>query len=142
MLHRIPRQVIEDLRKVPLFSGCTVAELRSIATLGTETTVHDGHVLTEQGKPGYEFCLIRSGEVRCSIDGKEVATLGAGDFFGEMALLDHGPRHATVVAHGTVQLLVLDSREFSALLDTAPSIAKKLLFSFAARERMNASVRS
>lgn len=142
MLHRIPRQIIEGLRKVPLFSGCTVAELRSIATLGTETSAVDGQVLTEQGKPGHEFCLIRSGRVRCSIDGKQVAVLEAGDFFGEMALLDHGPRHATVVAYGPVQLLVLDAREFRALLDDAPSIARKLLFSFAARERMNASVRS
>ncbi len=142
MMNRIPKEVIEDLRKVPLFATCTKDELREIVRLGTEAQVPDGRVLTEQGKPGSEFFLIRAGQVRCLIDGAEVALLGTGDFFGEMALLDKGPRHATVVADGPADLIVLDRREFSALLDAAPSIAKKLLYSFAARERVNASIRA
>ena len=141
MLNRIPREVIDDLRNVPLFAGCSKEELRSIVRLGTEANVPDGKLLTEQGKPGSEFCLIRAGRVRCLVDGKEVAVLDAGDYFGEMALIDRGPRHATVLADGPVQLIVLDRREFSQLLDSAPSIAKKLLYSFAARERVNASIR-
>ena len=141
MLNRIPREVIEDLRNVPLFSACTKDELRAIVRLGTEAAVADGRVLTEQGKPGSEFFLIRSGHVRCLVDGKEVARMGPGDFFGEMALLDKGPRHATVIADGPTDLIVLDRREFSSLLDAAPSITKKLLYSFAARERENASIR-
>jgi len=141
MLNRVPKQVIENLARVPLFSACTKAELRQIAQLGTEVAVPDGTVVTEQGKPGFEFCLVMGGKARCLVDGRQVAVFGPGDFFGEMALLDHGPRHATVIADGQLQLIVLDSREFSALLDTAPSIAKKLLSSFAARERANASIR-
>jgi CRP-like cAMP-binding protein len=141
MLHRVPKQVLDNLARVPLFSTCSKAELRSIAQLGTEVPMADGKMVTEQGKPGFEFCLVMSGKARCLVDGTQVAEFGPGDFFGEMALLDHGPRHATVIANGPLQLLVLDAREFSALLDTSPSIAKKLLTSFAARERANASIR-
>ncbi len=140
MLDRIPKRVLDGLAAVPLFSACTKAELRTIAKLGTDTPEPDGAVLTEQGRPGSEFCLVLQGKVRCLIDGKQVAVLGAGDYFGEMALLDRGPRHATVVADGPVRLLVLDAREFNGMLDTSPSIAKKLLVSFAARERANASL--
>ena len=141
MLHRVPKQVLDSLARVPLFSTCTKAELRSIAQLGTEVAVADGTVITEQGKPGFEFCLVMGGKARCLVDGKQVAVFGTGDFFGEMALIDHGPRHATVIADGQLQLLVLDAREFSSLLDSAPSIMKKLLTAFAARERANASIR-
>jgi CRP/FNR family cyclic AMP-dependent transcriptional regulator len=142
MMNRIPKEVLDDLRKVPLFANCTKDELREIVRLGTEAHVPDGRVLTEQGKPGSEFFLIRSGQVRCLVDGKEVALLGGGDFFGEMALLDKGPRHATVVADGPADLIVLDRREFSSLLDASPSITKRLLYSFAARQRANVSVQA
>jgi CRP/FNR family cyclic AMP-dependent transcriptional regulator len=141
MLHRVPKQVLDGLARVPLFSACTKAELRTIAQLGTEVSVSDGTVVTEQGKPGFEFCLVMGGKARCMADGNQVAVFGAGEFFGEMALLDHGPRHATVIADGPLQLLVLDAREFSTLLDGSPSIAKKLLSAFATRERANASIR-
>ncbi len=136
----VPKQVLEGLASVPLFSACNNQELRRVAHLGTETLVPDGEVLAEQGKPGFEFCLILEGTVRCLIDAKLVAMLGAGDFFGEMALIDRGPRVATIVAEGPVKLLVFDAREFSTLLDTAPTIAKKVLQSFAARVRENASI--
>jgi CRP/FNR family transcriptional regulator, cyclic AMP receptor protein len=137
----VPKKVLEGLAKVPLFSACDKEELRRVARLGTETVVPDGTVLAEQQKPGFEFCLVLDGEVRCLIDDKLVATIGAGDFFGEMALIDRGPRVATIVAAGPVRLLVFDAREFGTLLDTAPTIAKKVLQSFATRVRANASIR-
>ena len=71
-----------------------------------------------------------------------MANFVPGDFFGEMALLDHGPRHATVIAEGTTELIVLDGAEFNTLLDASPSITKKLLFALAERTRANASVHS
>ena len=141
MRNPVPKNVLEELAAVPLFSACNKTELRRVARLGTEISVSDGTVLAEQGKAGFEFCLIEDGKVRCLVDGKQVATLGAGDFFGEMALIDRGPRVATVVAEGPVQLLVFDAREFGTLLDAAPAIANKVLQSFAARVRANASVR-
>jgi len=140
MLNRVPKQIIEMLAAVPLFSECSKAELRAIANLGTLVNAPDGQALTKQGMPGLEFCLLLSGKARCLVDGDLVATLGSGDFFGEMALLDRGPRHATVIADGPVELLVLNAAEFSELLDRAPSISRKLLRSFAARERQNASL--
>jgi CRP/FNR family cyclic AMP-dependent transcriptional regulator len=137
----VPKAVLEGLAAVPLFSTCNKSELGRVARLGTELAIADGTVVCEQGQPGFEFCLITRGRVRCLIDGKEVATLDAGDFFGEMALIDHGPRVATVIADGPVKLNVFDAREFSTLLETAPTISKKVLQSFAARIRANASVR-
>jgi CRP-like cAMP-binding protein len=136
-----PKNVLEELARVPLFSACNKAELKQIAHLGTEASFSDGSVLAQQGEPGFEFCLILKGKVRCLIDGKQVATLDTDDFFGEMALIDRGPRVATIVAEGPVQLLVFDAREFGTLLDSSPKIAKKILQSFAARVRANASIR-
>jgi CPA1 family monovalent cation:H+ antiporter len=130
------------LRAVPLLSTCNKKELRQIANLGTHLNAADGAVLTEQGQPGHEFFLLLHGAARCYVDGALVANLASGDFFGEMALLDRGPRHATVVAEGTTELIVLDGREFDTLLDTSPAITKKLLFSLAERARSNATARS
>lgn len=138
----IPKVVIDMLHAVPLFSACSVKELREIANLGAPIQVTDGTSLTEQGKPGREFFLLVEGKARCLIDGAEVARFGPGDFFGEMALLEHGPRHATVVTDGPAEVLVLDGREFSGLLDGSPSIARKLLSALAERERANGGIRS
>jgi CRP-like cAMP-binding protein len=131
----VPKAVIEMLQQVPLFSACNKTELETIANLGTPLEFSDGATLTEQGKPGSEFFLVIDGKARCEIDGEKVAEFGPGDFFGEMALLDHGPRHATVTADGPAEILVLDSSEFSGLLDSSPSIARKLLAALAQRNR-------
>ncbi|HET6965284.1 MAG TPA: cyclic nucleotide-binding domain-containing protein [Acidimicrobiales bacterium] len=141
MARGIPKSVLDMLRKVPLFSGCNQKELQEIANIGTELSVREGSTLTEQGQPGREFFLLVDGKARCLIDGAEVARFGPGDFFGEMALLEHGPRHATVITEGPTEVLVLDSREFSRLLDTAPSIARKLLAELAQRERAGTDLR-
>jgi len=140
MARGVPKAVIEMLHNVPLFSACNKTELRTIANLGTPLTVADGTLLTEQGKPAFEFFLMVEGAARCEIDGTKVAEFGPGDFFGEMALLDKGPRHATVTVEGQAEVLVLDSSEFSRLLDTSPSIGRKLLSALAQRERQNASI--
>jgi CRP/FNR family transcriptional regulator, cyclic AMP receptor protein len=137
-----PKELVEMLHAVPLLSACNKKELRQIANLGTRISVADGALLTEQGQPGREFFLLMSGGARCLVNGSLVTTFSKGDFFGEMALLDHGPRHATVISEGTTDLIVLDGTEFSTLLDAAPSITKKLLFALAARARANATVRS
>jgi CRP-like cAMP-binding protein len=130
------------LHAVPLLSACNKKELRQIANLGTRISVVDGTVLTEQGQPGREFFVLVSGGARCLVNGSLVANFSPGDFFGEMALLERGPRHATVIAEGPTDLIVLDGAEFSSLLDASPSIAKKLLFTLAERERANATPRS
>jgi CRP-like cAMP-binding protein len=142
MLQKVPKEVIEMLRSVPLFSECTTRELRQIGNIGTHMQFPDGRMLTEQGQTGREFFLLLDGKARCLIDGTEVANFGPGDFFGEMALLDQGPRHATVITDGPASVLVLDSREFSTLLRDAPPIARNMLSVLAKRERVNASPHS
>jgi CRP/FNR family transcriptional regulator, cyclic AMP receptor protein len=142
MARGVPKEVIDLLQAVPLFSECNKRELRQVASLGVPLQVPDGATLTEQGKPGFEFFLIMEGKARCLVDGSVVAEFGPGDFFGEMALLDHGPRHATVVADGPGEYLVLNSGEFSTLLDTSPSITRKLLTALAMRERITPEPRT
>jgi CRP/FNR family transcriptional regulator, cyclic AMP receptor protein len=139
---RIPKEVIEQLGSVPLLAGCTKDELRQIAMLGTAIPVRDGKVLTRQGDPAQEFFLVRAGKARCLVDDRQVAEFGPGDFFGEMALLDEGRRHATVIAEGPMDVLVLERREFWGLLDAAPSIPKKLLVALAKREQDDAGISS
>jgi CRP/FNR family transcriptional regulator, cyclic AMP receptor protein len=135
MPRRIPKSVIEMLRAVPLFSECNTKELREIASIGAEIPIADGNVMIKEGAVGQEFFLLLEGHARCLIGGKQVAEFGPGDFFGEMALLEHGPRNATVVAEGASLVLLLDSREFSTLLDTSPSITRKLLTVLAERAK-------
>jgi CRP-like cAMP-binding protein len=122
----IPKSVYDMLSAVPLFSTCSKSELRSIANLGARLTVADGAELTTQGKPGREFFLLTGGTARCLVDGRQIATFEAGDFFGEMALLGRRPRNATVVAEADVEVLVLNASEFRGLLDSSPSISEKV----------------
>lgn len=142
MAGRVPARVIDMLKAVPLFSECTQRELRRIANLGTMIDVQEGSELTKQGTVGREFFLLIEGAAGCFIDAKRVATFGPGDFFGEMALLDRGPRRATVVVEASGRALVLDGREFSRLLDEAPSIARRMLTVLAQRARQNESIQS
>jgi CRP-like cAMP-binding protein len=126
---------IDYLSKVPTLSALGKKELKKIASLTFDTQIEPGKVIVREGTPGEEFYLIAEGTVSVTLRGKELATLEAGDFFGEMALVDQGPRAATVTAKTPVSLLVLGSREFSSLIDTVPAIGKKILRGVAARLR-------
>ena len=126
---------LDQLSNVRLFSACNKKELGLIGRASDEVEVPAGRVLCEQGKPGFEFYLILDGEAAVKRNGKKVASLGPGQYFGELALLDRGPRNATVEASKDSTLLVLGQREFSGLLDEVPGLAHKLLTSMAARLR-------
>jgi CRP-like cAMP-binding protein len=132
---RISKRELDILALVPLFSGCTRAERREVAQLGTLIEITEGSELITQGTSGREFFIVMSGEAACSVRGATVAVLGPGDFFGEMALIDGGPRTATVSAASPLRVVVLDSREFNRLLLASPSIAMKLLRNLAGRLR-------
>ncbi len=119
---------VELLRSVALFSGCSTKELGRIATLTTPVVVDTGHVLAREGEPGREFFVIVDGTAVATIEGAQIGTLGPGLFFGEMALLDGGPRVATVTARSPMVLLVLNRAEFNQLIEAAmPSVARKML---------------
>jgi CRP-like cAMP-binding protein len=133
MRSRIPKEQIELLGKVPLFSSCSHHELRSIAQLGTPIDAEEGAVLTQQGKPGREFFLVLDGVASCRVGSKEVKRFRTGGYFGELALLHGGLRTADVVAVSPMELLVFDSREFRSMLSTTPSIGVKMLANLAER---------
>lgn len=135
MRSRIPRQELQMLSQVPLFSACSQAELREIARLGTALAVETGSVLTEEGAPGREFFLVVEGEAGCTIRNRQVAVFGPGDSFGELALLDGGRRTATITALTPMRVLVLSAGEFAGLLQASPSITAKLLAQLGSRLR-------
>lgn len=94
-----------------------------------------GKELVDQGDIGREAFVILSGTASVRRNGRKIATLGPGDPFGELALLDHGPRTASVVAESELRLFVLTARRFNAVLDEAPGLSRKLLGALASRVR-------
>ena len=130
-----PRTVIEALRDLALFSRCTDKELKAIARLGTPVKVEASRRLTRPGERGRECFVILSGEATCRVSGRDVATFGPGDFFGEMALLEDKPRSAEVVTVTDVEALVLDRSEFFQLVEASPALSLKMLEAFADRLR-------
>ena len=126
---------IEQLAQVRMFSAFNKKELALIARASDEVSVPAGKELVQEGTPGHEFFLILSGEASVRRNGRKIVTLGPGQYFGELALLDRGPRTATVVSETPMELLVLGQREFAGVLDEVPHLAHKLLTIMAARVR-------
>jgi CRP/FNR family cyclic AMP-dependent transcriptional regulator len=124
---------IELLKRTPLFAACSKAELRALASSADELDLREGTVITREGRPGREFFVLVSGTARVTKDGKAIAELGAGDWFGEIALLTDTPRTATITATSPVDVLVITDRRFRNVVETMPSIALKILASVADR---------
>jgi CRP/FNR family cyclic AMP-dependent transcriptional regulator len=123
------------LTTVPLFSRCTKRELSVLSRLTTKMTIPAGQDVTRQGRFGREFIVIVIGKATVAIDGRVVATLGPGDFFGEIALLDGGPRTATVTADTDLVAEVMSHQEFASLLIEVPDVTRGILRGVAARLR-------
>jgi len=129
-------QRIEFLRAVWLFSACDDDELSRIAALSQPREIPAGTEVTRQGDEGDEFYVVLEGSAAASVDGDEVGTIGAGGFFGEMALIDGGERVATVTATTALNVLVLDRHDFNEMLSIAmPEVTPKLLAVVGARMR-------
>jgi len=126
---------LDHLAQVPLFSTCSRKDLQKLGKASDEIEVKQGKVLVEEGKPGHEFFLIEDGTATVRRNNRKVATLGRGQFFGELSLLDRGPRSATVVADTDMTLVVLGQREFLGVIDEVPAMAHKLLAALAGRLR-------
>lgn len=124
---------VESLRRVPLFEGLDAAELQSIADLMHEANVPVGGVVTVEGAPGDGFFVIDSGEAEVTVEGRRRATLTAGDFFGEIALMLGSSRMATVTASSDLRCYALTPWDFRALIEGTPSIAWKVMQAMAAR---------
>ena len=131
---------IRLLSGVALFSTCAKHELRRIASLADEIEAPEGKTLAREGDTGAEFFVVVEGTATATRRGRKVGTIGPGSFFGELALLDQGPRAATVTADTDMQLLVLTSRAFFDLVDELPSVNRKILAGMA--ERLRAAERA
>lgn len=125
----------DEIAGVPLFSACSKRDLQRLARATDELEVPAGTELTVEGSIGREAFVIVSGTAAVSKDGAQVAVLGKGDHFGELALLDGGPRTATVTAIDDMVVLVLSKPAFNGVLDEIPTLAHKLLVSLAHRLR-------
>ncbi len=126
---------LDHLAQVPLFASLSKKELQTIARASDELALPAGRVLVEQDTSGHECFILVDGTVTVARNGRTIATLGPGAYFGELSLLDKGPRTATVTAETPVTVLVLGPREFSTVLDEIPAITHKMLAALAARIR-------
>jgi CRP-like cAMP-binding protein len=124
------------LAQVSLFGSCTDRELTQIARAGDEITAAAGSDVVSEGAGGDTFFLILDGTAAVRRGGAEVARLGPGQYFGEMALLDGAPRNATVTADSAMTMWTLGPREFAAVLDSWPGVARKMLTAMAKRLRV------
>lgn len=111
---------VDDLRHIALFAKMDNHELARIAELGQPVDAQPGAVLIDQGDVGLECFLVVDGEAGVMAGREHVATIGPGSIVGEMALIDHRPRNASVVAQSPMRLLAFDIAAFKRLLDEMP----------------------
>jgi CRP-like cAMP-binding protein len=127
--------IADDLRRVPLFSGMTDAALTAVAELASPIEFADGDALTVEGADGDAFFLLLDGRVSVSRGGAPISELAAGDFIGEIALIDGRPRTATAVAVGPVQALVVQRADFQALMERFGAVRLGVLMALTDRIR-------
>lgn len=118
---------IAALKASPLFEGLSRAQLAQLTRLTDDLDVPAGTVLCEERKRGREFFVIIVGDATVTRDGKTLATITAGDFFGEIALLERVVRTATVTAATPLSFFVVSDQAFKSVLDTDPNIERKVL---------------
>jgi CRP/FNR family cyclic AMP-dependent transcriptional regulator len=118
---------VDLLQRVPLFSDLDRKELERIAASMKERTFTAGDTVTAEGSSGVGFFVIESGNAKVTVGGQDRRTLGPGDYFGEVALLNESARTATITADSDLKCYGLTSWEFRPLVETQPSIAWKLL---------------
>ena len=116
----------ERLAEVPLFDGLSKKDLRRVSSLAMRIERPAGTVLTEEGEVGHEFLIVLEGLIEVIHNGHVVTTRGPGSYVGEIALVDHRPRTATVVAKTAVVLEVIGQREFTGLLADVPELAARI----------------
>ena len=121
------------LRKVPLFSSLDDNELESLADEFNERRFSPGDSIALEGAGGLMFFVVESGEASVEVQGEEVGTLGAGDHFGEIALIDRRPRTATVTAQTDLRTYGLPVFVFRPFVEARPQVAWKLLEAMADR---------
>jgi CRP/FNR family transcriptional regulator, cyclic AMP receptor protein len=140
MLRSSARQ--DFLAQVPLFAGCSRRELAALARVAEVLDFGAGEVLMHEGDYGYEFLVVAEGQIEVVRGGRLVAKLGPGDYVGELALLDPGPRTATVRTTTPTTVVLLGAREFWSVVDSMPKLDRKLLAGLARRVREASSAKA
>jgi CRP-like cAMP-binding protein len=129
------KSAAQMLGSVGLFEGLSAKELSQIHKASRQVEFPAGMDIVREGEEGVGFHLILSGRAKVTLRGRARATLGPGKFFGELSLIDRGPRTATVTAETAVRTLSLTSWEFLPLVEKTPSIARKILLEMCRRLR-------
>ena len=111
---------LEHLKSVPMFAGCSKRELQAVLKAGDEIMMTAGTLIVDQGQMGREAFVLLEGSVTVRRNGRKVTTLGPGAVVGELSLLDHGPRTASVVCDTDCSLFVLDQRHFQQVIEQHP----------------------
>ena len=115
------------LKRVPIFEGLERRELERIAASMKARTFRQGDTVTTEGQSGVGFFVIEDGQAKVTIGGEDRRTLGPGDYFGEVALLNDSPRTATITAETELRCYGMTSWDFKPLVESHGSIAWKLL---------------
>ena len=126
------KALVDMLGRNRLFEGLTKKDLTAVVVSATEVEHAKGRVVMEEGKPGVGFHLIVDGTAGVTRAGRKLRTLGPGDSFGDIALIDGGPRSATVAAETHLRTLSLSPWEFRPLVMQHPQVAYKLLLKLSA----------
>lgn len=126
---------LDLLHSMPLFARFDRHHIERLGMLTDEVDVPAGKVLIRQGDSGDDLMIVVSGQVGVDRGGERINQLGPGDFFGEIALIQRGPRTATVTAEAPTRLLVVNHRDFHALIEEFPQVAAQVLQTLAQRLR-------
>ena len=124
---------VDALRQCPLFAELSRDELQEMAKTTEDLEVDAGKVLCREGEPAQEFFVIIEGEAEATKDGESLRTMGPGDFFGEIGLIEDIPRTATVTAATELRFFVLTRQSFWGMLDRMPGVERKILRALAKR---------
>ena len=124
---------VQALKRAPLFEGLSKKELAELARVTEDLKVEPGTVLCREGKIGREFYVIVDGDAEVTKKGKTIATRGAGDFVGEIALLTTTTRTATVTATTPLRCFILTQSDFRRVLDANPGVQLKVMKALAER---------
>jgi CRP/FNR family cyclic AMP-dependent transcriptional regulator len=135
MIAPMADELVESLKRVPIFAGVRDKELGRLVKAMRDSRFNEGEVITTEGRSGVGFFLIEDGNATVSLRGEIVRTLGPGDHFGEIALIDEGPRSATVTASTDLRCRGLAAWEFKSFVQEHPEVAWPLLETLASRLR-------
>lgn len=140
MRRGIPSKVIAAFKRIPLFAALSKRGLRAVVQEATELDIPAGKTVVREGDTGRHLYVILEGRASVARRGRRIGELASGEFFGELALLDHRPRSATVTAVSDMRVLVLGPQKLDVLIEREPAMARRMLQEMAKRVRTDERV--